>query len=172
MKNMKFNFLGAFAIAIALFFTGCTDECKDVDCGANGTCVTGTCECSAGYEGTNCGSKINAKFAGTYNLSETCSPSGAAGPYAVTVTASSASADGITFTGLWEEAGSVAAGVVSSTATSTFTVTKQAYSNGSYMIEGSGTLNTTTNTISISYKIYDSAGTTALDDCSATMQLQ
>lgn len=173
MKNMKFNLLGAFAVAIALFFAGCTEDlCKDVDCGTNGDCNEGTCVCSTGYEGTLCDAKVNAKFAGAYNLTETCNPSGAAGPYAVTVTASSTTATGLTFTGLWEEPGSVASAEVSTSSSAAFTIAKQSYSNGSFQIEANGTLNTTTNTITITYTMFDGTGATTLDNCTATMQLQ
>ena len=49
MKSTKLNFIGALAIAGGMFFTGCTDECKDVVC-TNGECVEGSCVCDAGYE--------------------------------------------------------------------------------------------------------------------------
>lgn len=38
----------------ALFVTGCGDKCDDVDCGPNGTCVDGTCNCDPGYSGATC----------------------------------------------------------------------------------------------------------------------
>lgn len=44
-----------FAVAL---FTACGDDpadpCADVDCGANGVCVDGTCDCEEGYSGANC----------------------------------------------------------------------------------------------------------------------
>ena len=43
---------------VVLLFTACGDDpvdpCADVDCGANGVCVTGTCDCEDGYSGVNC----------------------------------------------------------------------------------------------------------------------
>jgi len=49
-KSVSFIILCLF-----LLFSGCCkDACKDVDCGPNGFCVDGTCDCSEGYSGVNC----------------------------------------------------------------------------------------------------------------------
>lgn len=44
-----------FAVVL---FTACGDDpidpCAGVDCGPNGECVTGTCECEDGFSGVNC----------------------------------------------------------------------------------------------------------------------
>ena len=76
--------IGAFG---AVTYTSCNkDECKDVVCQNGGTCNNGVCSCLVGYEGANCETKSNAKFAGTWAAAETCS--GATGnPYQVTITA-------------------------------------------------------------------------------------
>ncbi len=52
LKNLCFLSLLALAIG------GCKDACDDVDCGANGTCVDGTCVCDNGWSGTNCSTSI------------------------------------------------------------------------------------------------------------------
>lgn len=53
MKNLK---LFAVALLGAMTFgvTSCTDECKDVVCENNGTCVEGVCDCPEGFSGTTC----------------------------------------------------------------------------------------------------------------------
>jgi len=38
--------------------SGCKDECEDLNCGPNGTCVDGTCECDQGYSGANCQTNV------------------------------------------------------------------------------------------------------------------
>lgn len=53
---------GAFLMTTT---TSCGDKCKDVECNT-GTCLDGTCECSDGFEGTNCEIEWSAKFLGSY----------------------------------------------------------------------------------------------------------
>lgn len=166
MKNMKFNLLGAFAIAVAVMFTGCSDPCKDVTC-VNGECVEGDCVCDAGYEGVDCGTALNAKFSGAYTLNETCNPSGAAS-YAVTVAPTSGSQTSATFTGLWEEPQLQATGDVAANGTD-FTIENQAF--GTWFIQGSGSASADGATINITYTIFDSDNTTQLDQCSGTLSL-
>ena len=58
------------AVVVASFtFMGCPqDPCvaKKVDCGTNGTCLEGLCNCSDGYEGEKCETESRTKFLGTY----------------------------------------------------------------------------------------------------------
>jgi|SRR5690606_5316460 len=73
---MKRNFLWFLSFALlstALTLTSCDDDpCKDVECGANGTCFDGVCQCNEGYEGTNCELEWTAKFLGSYNVEDVC----------------------------------------------------------------------------------------------------
>ncbi len=67
--------------AMLTFAPGCgdADPCKDVDCGANGTCFEGTCACDVGYEaGTSgkCDTESRVKFYGNFNVTEICNPGG------------------------------------------------------------------------------------------------
>lgn len=65
------SFLTMIAVATVLFFNSCEqDPCKDVIC-VNGTCVSGICDCDAGYEGSDCGTESRAQFIGTYSVSGT-----------------------------------------------------------------------------------------------------
>jgi len=56
-----------------LLFTACSDDdpmvdlCADIECGANGTCTTGTCDCDEGYYGDSCENAIVDLFIGTWN---------------------------------------------------------------------------------------------------------
>ena len=62
MKKLKFYFL-----ALSLGIISCSDPCDDVDCGPNGTCIEGSCDCSVGYEGQFCDTEVRAKYFGTYS---------------------------------------------------------------------------------------------------------
>lgn len=70
-QNMskKLFFLPALLLGAFLMFTpacGDSDPCKDVDCGANGTCFEGECVCNVGFEGATCSDAWSAKFVGSY----------------------------------------------------------------------------------------------------------
>lgn len=66
--SKKLFLLAALFGAFTLFTTSCveTDPCKDVDCGPNGTCFEGTCECNDGFEGDACDIEWATKFLGSY----------------------------------------------------------------------------------------------------------
>ena len=166
---MKFSLFAAFAIALAVSFTGCTDPCKDVTC-VNGECVEGDCVCDAGYEGVDCGTALNAKFDGSYNMTaENCSASGPGNvPYAITITAGSTDATALNITGLYEDASASASATVGTGGTD-FTITRAAFSNFGVEIDGTGTIDGTGNTIQISYTIYDDVSGAVLDICTGTI---
>lgn len=62
MKNILF-----LLSTVILFTISCSDPCDDVNCGANGTCVEGTCECDPGYEGELCDIESRAQYLGVYS---------------------------------------------------------------------------------------------------------
>mgnify|MGYP000932269177 FL=1 len=82
--------LGAF-LTVTSIGCGEADPCKDVDCGTSGDCFLGECVCKVGYEkdATSACVESRAKFIGTYNTSETCTPA-STGSYSNNITASSA----------------------------------------------------------------------------------
>lgn len=51
-----------------------TDKCSDVSCQNGGTCSDGSCNCSTGYEGSNCQTRASTKFQGSYIGSDDCDP--------------------------------------------------------------------------------------------------
>lgn len=64
MKNFLYFLVVFFALAIS---SGCTkDPCKDVSCNSHGTCASGLCSCSTGYEGTNCETESRERFIGNW----------------------------------------------------------------------------------------------------------
>lgn len=70
MKSLKHIALGSF-LALSTFgvtlYSSCSkDKCKDVVCQNGGTCAEGICTCATGYTGTNCETIYRTSFANTY----------------------------------------------------------------------------------------------------------
>jgi hypothetical protein len=88
IRRIALTALVTFSAFGAITYTSCNkDECKDVVCSNGGTCnsADGSCTCATGWEGTTCQTKVNAKFAGVWAVSETCGSS--TSTYQVTITA-------------------------------------------------------------------------------------
>ncbi len=67
IKNIAFSALLTLGAFGAITYTACNkDECKGVQCNNGGTCVSGTCQCTTGYEGPNCSTLMTAKFIKTW----------------------------------------------------------------------------------------------------------
>ncbi len=163
MKNKTQSIIGALFLATSLFFASC-DVCKDVTC-VNGECVEGDCICEAGYEGVDCGTALNAKFSGSFSLTETCSTSGNA-TYAVTVAPKSDPKE-VNFTGLWEEPQAQVTAIVEANGTS-FSIEKQALGTSGFDISATtGSITADGATITISYTIY--SGSTVVETCTGSM---
>lgn len=72
MNKNRFFLLALLGVLMA-FAPACnTDPCKDVNCGANGTCVDGSCFCDDGYEGASCETEWAEKFVGSYLGRDIC----------------------------------------------------------------------------------------------------
>jgi hypothetical protein len=168
MKTLKSIFLasvltvGAFATT---FFTACNpDACKDVICANAGTCTDGTCTCPAGYEGTLCETKSNAKFinAAGWQVTEDGTQSTAAS-YIINITPNGTVANGIYISNVWDNF----VGTVNATVNgSTITIPRQAPDSDGFYVEGTGTLNSNLNpvTITVKYKVTDETGTPIVTD--------
>jgi hypothetical protein len=79
MKKQTVKLLSyMMVIALPLFvLNSCKkDPCKDVECKNGGTPTEDgddcKCVCAVGYEGSDCGTLVRAKFIGTHNANETC----------------------------------------------------------------------------------------------------
>lgn len=72
--NKRLVFSLAFLLSMTVFITACgdSDPCKDVDCGANGTCFEGVCVCDVGFEGAGCLEEWVTKFLGSYTGTDGC----------------------------------------------------------------------------------------------------
>ncbi|MBN8684191.1 MAG: hypothetical protein J0L99_16210 [Chitinophagales bacterium] len=72
--SKKLFLLPLLLLSVVLFTPGCGEEdpCKNVECGANGTCFEGACVCNEGFEGSGCDTEWSAKFVTTYNGTDVC----------------------------------------------------------------------------------------------------
>lgn len=72
MKNL-FKFLLVVALSSTVL-TSCKedDPCEGVSCLNGGTCANGTCDCDAGFEGSDCGTQMRTKFIAAYSVTESC----------------------------------------------------------------------------------------------------
>jgi hypothetical protein len=156
MKQFK-NFAAILALAFGLMLTqsSCKDECKNVDCGTNGTCEEGVCICDAGYVGDNCQTEERAKFLGSYAFSENCTTG--QDTYTVTITADGADVQKIRIANIYD-AGIT---VVASVSGSSLTIASQAF--GQATISGSGTISGTS--LTLTYTVTAGGGT---DSCTGT----
>ena len=153
-KNLVFG-ITTFMLAllsIATISSCSTDKCKGVTCQNGGTCNDGTCACATGYEGANCQTRVNAKFAGTYTGSTPCEPN----VVALGITAATASPLIITIeylesAGTWVELEATVSG-------NTITISPQAknITGNNYTVDGSGTLSG--NNITLTITLDDGTG--------------
>ena len=136
-----------------MLFNACDDDpCKDVICQNNGTCVSGTCNCADGYEGTNCETKTQDRYTGSYSAIDVCTSGNY--NYNATVSASSTDVTKVLMTNFGGFGSSV---VVNATVSgSSFTIPSQVF--GAVTISGSGTLSSDNLTINVSYTANDTGG--------------
>lgn len=159
MKKILFG----LAAVLTLALNSCTtDPCKDVNCGANGTCntITGLCDCNDFYEGTSCETEWRAKAFGTYNGAEVCNTGNF--NYQVMISTSNVSVDRIIFDNLYDQNINIYGEMLTST---TFNIPSQAFGAGT--IAGNGSINGTTVTATYTVNV---AGAT--DNCTLTLTPQ
>lgn len=145
IRNIAFSALLAVGAFTMVTYTACTkDECKDVVCQNGGTCVTGTCNCPTGYEGTNCETITRDKFVGTYTGTENCTVG--SDTYSITIDKNSDDLK-MTYKNVYNQNYSAVC-TVTNTTTFTFNETQ----NGA-TFTGTGTLNG--NTLTVDYTITD-----------------
>jgi hypothetical protein len=174
-KNFFFFFLLAFAV---VGFTACeSDKCKDKDCG-EGICLDdGACDCNDGYEYDakgECKTLIEHKFVGGYIATETCSLSGQATPYGVSVAHGTSETDlKVTIKGAYgkdTDGSDFYQTVVNATVSgSSLTIASQDPDGDGFFIEGTGTIDTTStpDKITMSYKVKYPNG--QFDECNSTV---
>ena len=161
-KNQNLLFF-ILLVAGTFFMPACNkDACKDVNCGANGICIDGTCECDPGYEGTNCEIESRAKFLGTWTANDNCTSSGTPS-YIVTISTSTTNAQSVRIANFWD----AFQNAVNATITgNTINIPLQEPDNDDFTVSGSGTING--NTITLTYTVTDTSVGGGTDNCSST----
>ena len=158
---VRSSFLIAFLsiIAVILLFTfGCSDPCKETVCENGGTCIDGTCNCPAGYQGDSCNHETRSFYYGTYNVHDVCTVTGVS-DYTVNI---SEVPDQLTKVYIANFANSFANNVIASVNGNQITIAVQSPDNDGRLVSGSGTLSQ--NTIHMSYSISGSTGTNTCDE--------
>lgn len=125
--------------------------------------------CPTGYTGANCDVAANSSFNGLWTIHETCTPSGTALPYTLTISPISNTVFDFYVVGLWEVAITVVTCNISPTNYKQFTSARQPL-NGSFDIQvDNGYINTSCDTINIGYKIYTTGSATIVDQCTGVV---
>jgi len=72
-KHTLITAIAFFSIAAMVFYTACTkDPCNTLVCKNGGACVSGLCQCPAGYEDAECGTRSVLRYLGHYTGYTTC----------------------------------------------------------------------------------------------------
>ncbi len=153
MKSIFKAFFTVAVLAAVTTISSCVkDECADVVCQNGGTCVSGNCDCTAGYEGTLCETQERAKFIGTYTATDN--------PGSLVYSVSIGNGTNITAVVISSDFSDdyFVNSINATVSGKTITIARQEPDNDDYFVEGTGTFNTSTNTITWTYKIID--GTT------------
>lgn len=162
--NKRLVYLCTLLLSASFFITSCgdSDPCKDVDCGANGTCFEGSCVCNQGYEGSNCDTEWSAKFVGNYAGEDVCNT----GTFEYDMSITRVSDSKILLQDLGGTVYDIEADVelVSPSDVSATKISFN-YTTGGRLFVGQGTMNGSK--ITGDYKI--SQGGTVTDDCSFTL---
>ena len=74
MKSIKFLSVLALFLTVALFQSCEDDPCEGVTCLNDGICLDGTCDCSTGYSGADCGTHCSEDIIGTWDVITQTSP--------------------------------------------------------------------------------------------------
>ncbi|MBA2422488.1 MAG: calcium-binding EGF-like domain-containing protein [Chitinophagales bacterium] len=163
----KISILGAsllsmIALVTVMFFHSCTkDDCKDVVCLNGGTCVSGTCECPTGYEGSDCTTEERTEFLGTYTVVEDCSASNSTS-YVVSIIAGTNISE-VLISNMWD---AFVAPVVATINGNTISIANQEPDGDGFSVQGSGTI--TGNIITMNYTVTDGSNGSQ-DNCTTSL---
>lgn len=157
IRNIAFSALLAVGAFTMVTYTACTkDECKDVVCNNGGTCVTGTCNCATGYEGTTCETAVRAKFLKTWAASDKDITDNKNLPTYSSIIVADA---GITEIKISKFSDSYFTNDVKATVNgNTITIASQQPDNDKYYVEGSATYNSADKKLTWTYTITDPLG--------------
>jgi hypothetical protein len=147
MKKIIMTLMTVASFATITTITSCNkeeDACKNVTCQNSGTCVDGTCDCTVGYEGTNCETEARTKYLGAFNGNEVCTTGNSV--VSVTVTTVAGDVTKVNFANLYG-AGFNTTGTVQ--ADGTITIATQTFGTGTI----SGTASIVGGKVKITYVV-------------------
>jgi hypothetical protein len=157
----------------SIFLNGCKDPCKDADC-VNGICTEdpddrkeAVCNCSAGYEGSNCSKGINAKLSGQYTVDETCTLNGQRS-YTIEIAPKTGTTNQFILSGLYNLGSIYEVTAVMGTDGASFTIARQDHGSGFDIESNNGTLTSDGKSLTLTYTAYLN-GTSNSESCSATI---
>ena len=171
MKLLKYLSFCLALSALATLNQSCSkdDPCDSITCENGGTCNDGTCDCAAGYEGTNCDTEVRAKFIGSYSGSDACSNSGATGSFTTTIATSTTGVNSIEISGLWD--GFFIAAINGTVSGNEITVASQEPDGDGFVIAGTGVMNADGTSIAWTYTVTETANS-SVDSCTMTATKQ
>ena len=172
MKKQFLQFALVAMTAVTVLFSACkTDPCKDIKCQNSGTCDSGVCLCTDGYEGTNCETLSRGRFLVSGSTATWTALNGADGCYTPGYTSTiAASSAAVNIVNVSNFAGyGTGANVQLKVKGKTFTNVASVTAGATVLSDISGTINDAGTSITVSYKAND--GTTPLS-CSATWTKQ
>lgn len=153
--------LFATGIFGAVLLTSCKDKCGGTTCNNGGSCDNNVCSCPTGYSGADCGTSWVTKYIGTYNCVESCTPATSTGKWQSAITASATNGGyEITISNFNNSNVSYDATVDS---TNHLTLVPGTIAG----VAGTGTINTTTNVVTIYFTASRSGG--GGSSCTMTM---
>lgn len=170
MKPRNTPLFPLFILAIVLMNLGCyrcgePTACHGLNC-EFGECDPdlGECICDPHYQGDLCDQAFNEKFSGTFTLSETCTPNGAA-PYPLILSPRPATLNHILIKGLNGDTTTVLTAELLQDAHS-FILPRQLHGTSGYEIEANGSMNQQKRHITLSYNLFQ--GTALIKECTAS----
>ncbi len=141
------------------------DPCENVSCLNGGTCNNGSCSCTAGYEGSNCGTEQRAKFVASYSVSENCNLTGNFN-YTMTISNSATGVSAVVINNFYG-VGATVTGTVNGTS---LTIASQLVNVGSQAFTFSGSGQVNGNILTLSYTVADGSG--GSETCTSTCTKQ
>ena len=173
MKTIKILLSLSLLLGSTFYFSSCEkDPCEDTVCLNGGTCNDGSCACTDGYEGADCGTLSADKFVGTYSVAAVCN--GSNYNYTVSITKSATEANKIIIDNFGDLNCAPGYAVEAIVNGNEFTLTggpycKEGFSDFTgYSFTGTGSIDG--NTITITYDSdYTFQGTAFPETCTATM---
>ena len=161
LKSTKSHFF-IFLFASTILLVSCKK--------AESPTINPTKVCNTGYYGSSCSTTFNSAYVTASGvLSETCTPSGAAGPYTSIITANPSNPLEFTITGIWSSSTFHVICNINPSDRNSFTASRQPLNASFDIVINSGTLSSDGTLITYHYSIYTTGSTVISDGCTGTI---